>query len=128
MDQYHERMRGKTSKGTGAKKEKNRDKRLAHTGGTFVATKPGKEKKKIVRGRGGNKKVKLQRAEFINVATENGMKKVAIKKVIQSNTADYTRQSIITKGTIVETELGLVKVTSRPGQHGVLNGVIAKKE
>jgi len=31
---------------------------------------------------------------------------------------------ILTKGAIVETELGKVKITSRPGQDGVLNGVL----
>jgi len=37
---------------------------------------------------------------------------------------DYNRRRIITKGTLLETEHGLVKVTSRPGQNGVINAVI----
>jgi len=35
--------------------------------------------------------------------------------------------NVITKGAIVKTELGLVRVTSRPGQHGVVNGVLIEE-
>ncbi|HHC19323.1 MAG TPA: 30S ribosomal protein S8e, partial [Euryarchaeota archaeon] len=31
---------------------------------------------------------------------------------------------IITKGTIIETEVGLARVTSRPGQVGIINAVL----
>jgi small subunit ribosomal protein S8e len=34
------------------------------------------------------------------------------------------RQKIITKGTIVDTEMGKVKVTNRPSREGVLNGIL----
>ncbi len=128
MDQYHEVLKGKVRRGTGAKKVKNRDKKLAHVGGTFVATKLGERKAKVVRVRGGNRKVKLQREEFINVSLGNEVKRVKIKRVVKSNNADFTRQSIITKGAILETDVGMVKVTSRPGQDGVLNGVLLKEE
>ncbi|MHA1294432.1 MAG: 30S ribosomal protein S8e, partial [Promethearchaeota archaeon] len=37
---------------------------------------------------------------------------------------DLNRRHIITKGSIVETELGRARITSRPGQHGVLNGIL----
>lgn len=39
----------------------------------------------------------------------------------------FVRRNIITKGAIVETSKGLAKVTSRPGQHGILNGILIKK-
>ncbi|MFH1511592.1 MAG: 30S ribosomal protein S8e, partial [Candidatus Woesearchaeota archaeon] len=32
--------------------------------------------------------------------------------------------NIITKGTIVDTDKGKVRITSRPGQDGTLNGVL----
>ena len=38
----------------------------------------------------------------------------------------YVRRNIITKGAIIETKLGKVKVTSRPGQDGVVQGVLIK--
>jgi len=36
---------------------------------------------------------------------------------------NYVQRNIITRGAILETELGLVRIHSRPGQDGVLNGV-----
>ncbi|HDN05822.1 MAG TPA: 30S ribosomal protein S8e, partial [Candidatus Bathyarchaeota archaeon] len=42
---------------------------------------------------------------------------------------DYDRRGVITKGAIIETSLGLARVTSRPGQNGVINAVlISEKE
>jgi small subunit ribosomal protein S8e len=40
---------------------------------------------------------------------------------------DYERRGVITKGAILETELGLAKVLSRPGQDGVINAVLIKQ-
>jgi len=34
------------------------------------------------------------------------------------------RQNVLTKGAIVETELGKVRITNRPTQEGVLNGIL----
>jgi small subunit ribosomal protein S8e len=36
---------------------------------------------------------------------------------------NYVQRNIITKGAILETDLGLVRVRSPPGQDGVLSGV-----
>jgi small subunit ribosomal protein S8e len=33
------------------------------------------------------------------------------------------RRNIITKGAVVDTDIGHVKITSRPGQSGALNGI-----
>lgn len=83
----------------------------------------------MVRTRGGNQKLKLFNSEKINVvnpATKE-VKSATIKRVeFSPSSIDYNRRSIITKGTVLETELGFVKVTSRPGQHGLLNGVVVE--
>ncbi len=127
MEQYHEAYVGKVSKGTGGKRIGSRDKKLAHIGGEFASTKVSdSEKKKVVRTKGGKKAVKLQRVAYVNVATEKGVKKAKIISVIEGNNPHYTRQNIITKGAILNTEIGKVKVTSRPGQDGVVNGVLVK--
>lgn len=76
---------------------------------------------------GGNKKLKIFSANYINVTDINTNKTSKVKILrFESNLAskDYNRRHIITKGAIVETELGKVKVTSRPGQQGVINGVL----
>lgn len=87
----------------------------------------GNEKKKLERVRGGNFKLKLFSSSFINVTDLNTKKTVKTKILrFESNQAskDINRRHIVTKGAVVETELGKVKITSRPGQHGILNGVI----
>jgi small subunit ribosomal protein S8e len=37
---------------------------------------------------------------------------------------DYQRRKVITRGTIIKTSKGIAKVTSRPGQDGILNAVL----
>lgn len=92
-----------------------------------IETKIGADKKKMQRVMGGNKKLKIFSANYINVTDINTNKTSKVKILrFESNLAskDYNRRHIITKGAIVETELGKVKVTSRPGQQGVINGVL----
>jgi len=38
------------------------------------------------------------------------------------------RRNILTKGAVVKTEIGLAKVTSKPGQDGIVNAVLMKEE
>ena len=71
------------------------------------------------RVRGDNSKTALKTVEFANVSNveENKTTRSKILRVIK-NTAnkDYERRGVITKGTVIETELGLARVISRPGQ------------
>lgn len=86
-----------------------------------------KVKKKV--GRGSTEKTKLVSGNFVNVIGKGKkMKKTKILDV-KENAANphYVRRGIITKGTILETETGKVKVTSRPSQDGVINGVLLKE-
>jgi SSU ribosomal protein S8E len=48
-----------------------------------------------------------------------------IKNVVE-NPANphYVRRNIINKGAVLETNMGKIKVTSRSGQNGALNGVL----
>ena len=82
---------------------------------------------KKIRTRGGNLKL---RAKSINVAyvtdpRTNKTTKTEILSVVE-NPANihYVRRNIITKGAIIETPLGKAKVTSRPGQVGVVSAVL----
>ena len=92
-----------------------------------IHTEIGEEKKKKQRTMGGNTKLKLFSATHINV-TDPNTNKTSKQEIIrfESNAAsqDLNRRHVLTKGAIVETELGKVKITSRPGQHGVVNGVL----
>jgi len=128
MEQFHGKPMRKTS-GSGKKQRKFRDKRLHEVGGAFASTKVHeKDENKLKRTRGGNLKVKLKRAAFANISTPEGMKKVKINSVAESpDNRHHARMNIITKGAIIETELGNARVTSRPGQHGVVNAVLLQK-
>jgi len=84
-------------------------------------------KSKKQRTMGGNMKMKLFSTNYINVTDPSNNKTSKVKILrFESNAAskDLNRRHILTKGAIVETELGNAKVTSRPGQHGVLNGML----
>ena len=48
-----------------------------------------------------------------------------ITNVIRNDAdTNYVRRNILTKGAIVETNLGRVRITSRPGMDGVICGVV----
>ncbi|MCK4550975.1 MAG: 30S ribosomal protein S8e, partial [Candidatus Aenigmarchaeota archaeon] len=38
----------------------------------------------------------------------------------------FIRQKLLTKGAVVKTDAGKVKITSRPAQDGVVNGVVVE--
>ena len=122
---WHAERKRKVS---GSKYEKLRDKRKRELGRNPALTKSD-EKTKVVKVRtmGANEKLRALRTNEANVFDKktNTYKKVKIKKVIE-NLANrhFARRSIITKGAIIETELGKAKVTSRPGQNGVVNAVL----
>ncbi|HTW56308.1 MAG TPA: 30S ribosomal protein S8e [Thermoplasmata archaeon] len=81
---------------------------------------------KRYRVRGGNLKLRILTAQKVNVYDPATKKMQSVKIVtVRENPANpnYVQRNIITKGAILETEVGLVRVRSRPGQDGVLNGV-----
>ncbi|MEM3555168.1 MAG: 30S ribosomal protein S8e [Candidatus Micrarchaeia archaeon] len=128
MEQFHGKPKRKTT-GSGKKLRKFRDKRLHEVGGAFTSTKiDEKPLARVERTRGGREKIKLKRASFANVATPQGIKKAKIKSVLESpDNRHHARMNIITKGAVIETEIGKARVTSRPGQHGVVNAVLLEK-
>ena len=81
------------------------------------------------RTRGNNKKTRLMTVVDANVFDpKSGKVKKTKILTVKSNTANpnYVQRNIITKGAMVQTELGLAHVTSRPGQDGVVNAVLAE--
>ena len=112
---------------TGKKYKHFRKKRKRELERPPIETRVGEEKKKKQRVLGGNQKLKLFSSLYMNVTDPNNNQtsKVRILRFDSNNASkDYNRRHILTKGAIVETELGKAKITSRPGQHGVLNGVL----
>ena len=122
-----------TNKGkkiSGGRYKKQRKKKKHELPGHQVVTKLGDKKSKSTRTLGGNRKTFLLKTKFVNLIKPgkgNKTQKVEIKNVLETPSNRFlARQNIITKGTIVETESGKVKITNRPSQEGVLNGILVE--
>ncbi|HLA22967.1 MAG TPA: 30S ribosomal protein S8e [Candidatus Nanoarchaeia archaeon] len=116
---------------TGGRYVKSRKKKLYERKKQERTIKIGAEKKKIQMIRGGKRKTHLLTAKFVNVLMKAKDKKLPLNKRIEIKNVVETpsnrflaRQNIITKGTIVETELGKVRITNRPSQEGMVNGIL----
>ncbi|MBS3094421.1 30S ribosomal protein S8e [Candidatus Pacearchaeota archaeon] len=120
----------KGKKISGGKYIKNRKKRRGELPGQKIVVKLSeseKEKRKSKRVRGGNRKIAILQAKIVNISNKGKTKKAVIKNVAETPSDRFlARQNIITKGTIVETDLGKVRITNRPAQEGVLNGVLVE--
>ena len=85
------------------------------------------DQRKNYRTTAGSQTVRLLAVQEINVNDPKEGKTVrsTINTVLE-NDADpnYVRRNIVTKGAIVDTDIGRVRVTSRPGMHGVVSGVL----
>ncbi len=104
-----------------------RKKRLGNMGSLPSYTKVGEKKSKVHREKGGNIKLFLASADRVNVLNPKTKKiKTAKINAVVENPANrhFIRRNIITKGAIVETEMGKVRITSRPGQENTINGVL----
>ncbi|MFH0929293.1 MAG: 30S ribosomal protein S8e [Candidatus Aenigmatarchaeota archaeon] len=115
---------------TGGLYKKQRKKRKSDFGKDFFPPKIGKERRKTIDGLARNKKERLFEVEKANVSDGSGKAKVVKILHVEKNPANphFVRMSIVTKGAIIKTELGMAKVVSRPGQHGVVNAVLVKEK
>jgi len=94
-----------------------------------VLTKIGKRRAKTTRKLGGSFKTGLFSTDTANIVDPSTKKfsVVKIKAIIENpSNRHFVRRGIMTKGAIIETELGKAKVTSRPGQSGMINAVLIK--
>lgn len=112
---------------SGGRYHKSRKKKLYELPGQKRTVRLGEDKRKTVKVRGGKKKTFLFKVKRINLLVSGKIKRVEIKNVIETPSNRFlARQNVITKGTIVDTELGKARVTNRPGQEGAVNGVLLK--
>ena len=85
------------------------------------------DKRKNYRKRGKSQTVRVLGANSVNVNDpKTGTTVSATISTVIENGADpnYVRRNIITKGAIVDTDKGRVRITSRPGMHGVVSGIL----
>jgi len=116
---------------SGGKKRRFRVKRRFEKGAFPTETLMGETKKKVSRRRGGNIKIRLLTASHANISDPSTGKteKVEITRVVKNPAnVDYDRRGVITRGTMIETPLGIARVTSRPGQDGIVNAILVPKK
>ncbi len=112
---------------TGGRLIQSRGKRKFELGGEPANTHLGETIRKTVKTLGGQEKVRLLRD---NTAIVTDPKTKTSKKVkvetVTGNPANihYVRRNIVTKGSIIKTEIGSARVTNRPGQDGSINAVL----
>ncbi len=90
----------------------------------------GEEERKKIRVRGGNIKIRVRRVAYAVVSDPKTGKavKARILRVLETPAnREYARRQIIVKGAIIETSEGKARVTSRPGQDGIVNAVLLKE-
>lgn len=81
------------------------------------------------RTRGGSWNFGLRYANKANVYDPSTSKTVQTEILtVTANPAnrEYERRGVITRGATIETKLGAAKVTSKPSDDGVVNGVLIK--
>lgn len=87
----------------------------------------GARKQKVYRRTGGNALTRVLADEFVNVsdASKGTTSKASIKTVTENaSNPNFVRRNILVRGAVVETDLGMVRITSRPGKDGVINGTL----
>lgn len=115
---------------TGSRYKTFRKKKQFELGRDPTLTKIGEKSKKLIRIMSGKHKEITLVADVINVIDPKSKKSMQAKiKTVVENPANrhFVRRNILTKGTIVETDKGKVKITSRPGQEGTLNGILVSQ-
>jgi len=106
-----------------------RKKKSRFAGRPAAETQLGVDSRKRVRVRGGGVKVKLVKAKSANVLVEGKHVRCEVTWVSDNPASrDLTRRNIITRGAVVDVKgpdgaVFKARVTSRPGQDGVLNAV-----
>ena len=114
-------------KTTGGRYVAYRKKRVFELRREPTLTKLGEKKTKTFRGRGASLKEVLMQVNNANVYNPKTKKFSQAKiKTIVENKANrhFVIRNILTKGTVIDTDLGKARVTSRPGQEGTVNAVL----
>jgi small subunit ribosomal protein S8e len=125
MPQWHGDLHKR--KKSGGKKHIFRGKRAFEMGSDPAETIVGEKRVSPKRGRGGKMKFAALAVNTVNVTdpATGKSQKTEIRSVVKNPAnVDYQRRGVITKGAVLETPLGQAIVTSRPGQHGVVNAVL----
>jgi len=115
---------------SGGKYKKPRKKKLYEAAGQTRVVKLGEKKTKLIKTRGGDKKLVSLSGKIVNLIDNKGKaKKAEIKTVIETPANRFlARQNILVKGAIIETDQGKARISNRPSQEGTIQAVLIKEE
>ncbi len=121
-------LRSKRKKTGGLLKRLGKKKKYQR-GRDYLPMHIGEPKTKKERTRGGNIKTIALSANTANIAAKGKAQKAKILNVLENKAnPQLVRRNIITKGAVIQTELGKARVTSRPGQSGIVNAVLIEEK
>ena len=126
MAQWHGISRRKPS---GGRKVQARGKRSTEISTEKQMALIGEPKRKIYRRTGGNTLVRVLAANKVSINNPKTGKTAlgTIENVVENESdPNYVRRNVLVKGAIIETDKGRVRITSRPGKDGVINGVLVE--
>lgn len=115
------------TKPSGGKYRLFRKKKQRELGRMPSLTKVGKTRKKILRTMGSHRMTRLMASDTANLYDPKTKKHDQVKiKTITDTPANrhFVRRNIMTKGSVIETEKGKARITSRPGRDGTINAVL----
>ena len=113
---------------TGGRYKKSRKSRLFEKKRQPRVVKLAEKKVRALKGVGGNKKLVSLAGNTINVVFKGKAKKATIKNVVETPSNRFlARQNILVKGAIIDTDLGKAKITNRPSQEGIIQGILLEK-
>jgi len=119
-----ERSKRKISGGLYKKSHKKKRYQLASQPALTIL---GEKRLKLRRSRAGIKKIinlSTNKANVYNPKTKKYALADILTVVENPSNRNYVRRNIMTKGTIIETNIGKAKITSRPGQEPVINAIL----
>ncbi len=115
---------------TGGRRIASKGKRKLEIGREAAEPHLDETRRKNVDTLGGNRKVRLLRCNMVNVTDplNNTTRQVSIETVVDNKSnKHYIRRNILSRGGIIRTEIGNARITSRPGQDGVVNAILIKE-
>jgi small subunit ribosomal protein S8e len=115
---------------TGGRTKHFRSRRAYEKDGYAAETLLGPTENYHRRTRGGSEKTSLKFADYANVRDTGSGKtqKAKITRVLENPAnRDYERRGVITRGALIDTDLGNARVKSRPAQDGVINAILVSK-
>ncbi|MBI5347059.1 MAG: 30S ribosomal protein S8e [Candidatus Aenigmarchaeota archaeon] len=120
--------RSKRTKTGSLRKRLKKNKRY-QLGRDYLPAHIGEKRIKVKRAKGGNEKRIALKINTANIIVKGKAQKTKILKVLENKAnPHFVRMNIITKGAVIETELGKAVVSSRPGQEGVVNARLLEEK